>query len=262
MLPVKKRFSMPEVSADSLETPPRPSKKSNMCSDGELELLRLKRDLEFQRMQAAARFIPLRHSPSSSTAPLGQVASVISPETMAVPFPYCEHAAPPFKYRRVTDGIEDLTTIKKSTTSPLDLLSSVSTIVAGRRNSCPETSSVTTTGNVAARTSRAQPILPQEEKYLGQRHPLTGLRHGKGIMRYRNGCRYVGYFVNDCRHGYGKCWYANGCVYSGYWKDNMRHGVGTMTYVNGDVFEGSWENDQRLDSRCLSVEGREVIDVD
>jgi hypothetical protein len=153
--------------------------------------------------------------------------NMVSPDSLApmnvVVFNPASGARLPFPGRRTTvDSAPRLDSAPRQpprrASNPLDLLSSVSAVAAPA---------------------------PETEKYLGQRHPQTKLRHGKGVMKYSNGCRYVGLFHNDVRSGYGKCWYANGCVYAGQWKDGKRHGRGTMTYVNGDIYQGSWEQDQR-----------------
>ena len=90
------------------------------------------------------------------------------------------------------------------------------------------------------------------EQYVGQRHPRTNHRHGKGIMMYSNGCKYIGTFMNDKRHGYGKCYYPPPSTastlhttsqYTGQWKHNKKHGHGKMVYPNGDIYQGSFYND-------------------
>ena len=90
------------------------------------------------------------------------------------------------------------------------------------------------------------------EQYVGQRHPRTNQRHGKGIMMYSNGCKYIGTFMNDKRHGYGKCYYPPPSTastlhttsqYTGQWKHNKKHGHGKMVYPNGDIYQGSFYND-------------------
>ena len=241
MLPVKKRFSMSEVSNASSDTSPKAPKRAKISADDEIDrLLSLRRDLALQRfrLQASAMAHP------SATLPFAFGANTVSPESLSMPFTaaFDGNTAPPmpFPHRRASECVLTQITEEKST-SPLDLLSSVSTIVAGRRSSCPEVSRAP-----PAVSAIAAPVsVPQKEKYLGQRHPQTGLRHGKGIMKYSNGCRYVGFFVDDRRHGYGKCWYDNGSVYAGNWKEGKRDGKGTMTYANGDRYEGSWVQDQR-----------------
>ena len=120
----------------------------------------------------------------------------------------------------------------------LDLLSSVSVLVA-------QTSGRSSQGNLKSHQSILGQDTAPEEMYRGQRHPETDLRQGKGMMKYLNGCQYVGFFVNDKREGYGKCYYPNGSIYTGYWKDGKRHGRGEIRYANGDRFDGEWKEDLR-----------------
>ncbi|KAL3805911.1 hypothetical protein HJC23_007872 [Cyclotella cryptica] len=113
-----------------------------------------------------------------------------------------------------------------STTSPLDLLSSVSSYVASS-------------------SSIPSPKTMSSQKDRGHHHRTAEIHHGKGIMRYSNGCHYVGFFLNEKRHGYGKCWYPNGCVYAGQWEEGKRQGSGKMSYANGDTYDGTWKEDKR-----------------
>jgi len=83
----------------------------------------------------------------------------------------------------------------------------------------------------------------KEVSYIGDRNE-SGQRHGRGIMKYDNGCRYVGRFVNDKRHGFGKVWYPKELgIYTGHWHKNKRCGEGTMSFANGDVYKGQWSMD-------------------
>lgn len=235
MLPVKKRFSSPDATAASSEGSPRATKRASISSENELELLRLKRDLAYQRLQTASRFSPSAGVKNNAIlpVPLSFGSNVISPEAYVMPFSSnmldaASAIRPPFPARRASECI-DLTKDPVSKKNPLDLLSSVSTVVAlsERRNSCPTSSSI-----AVANQQDPAAVTAEAEKYLGQRHPTTGHRHGKGIMvcdiiclhsvdfshrdrclllysylkKYSNGCRYVGFFANDQREGYGKCW--------------------------------------------------------
>eukprot|EP00584_Thalassiosira_punctigera_P020294 CAMPEP_0172551504 /NCGR_PEP_ID=MMETSP1067-20121228/40042_1 /TAXON_ID=265564 ORGANISM="Thalassiosira punctigera, Strain Tpunct2005C2" /NCGR_SAMPLE_ID=MMETSP1067 /ASSEMBLY_ACC=CAM_ASM_000444 /LENGTH=313 /DNA_ID=CAMNT_0013339305 /DNA_START=136 /DNA_END=1077 /DNA_ORIENTATION=+ len=129
--------------------------------------------------------------------------------------------APPFETARDRTGA--------TSRNPLEILSHVSSQIADKVISTPVT--VGTKGG-------------GHPSYLGDRNS-SGQRHGRGIMRYDNGCRYVGVFANDKRHGYGKVWYPDGLgAYVGHWRENKRHGAGTMSFANGDVYEGRWSADR------------------
>jgi hypothetical protein len=95
-----------------------------------------------------------------------------------------------------------------------------------------------------------------EVLYVGERHAITGYRHGRGYMSYKNGCIYIGQFVNDMRHGQGKCKYPNNLgYYTGQWYKNVKFGVGTMTYANGNVYVGEWSNDRHHGKGKLTMKG-------
>jgi len=122
--------------------------------------------------------------------------------------------------------------------TPLEMLSSVSSSIANE-----------TFTKMSAATATTEEKKPQakanikEVSYIGDRNE-SGQRHGRGIMKYDNGCRYVGRFVNDKRHGFGKVWYPKGLgIYTGHWHKNKRCGEGTVSFANGDVYEGQWSMD-------------------
>ncbi len=47
---------------------------------------------------------------------------------------------------------------------------------------------------------------------------LTGKRHGKGVMRYNNGDKYIGDWKNDKRHGRGTLYDENDrIIFRGMW---------------------------------------------
>eukprot|EP00579_Thalassiosira_antarctica_P026430 CAMPEP_0202028086 /NCGR_PEP_ID=MMETSP0905-20130828/63054_1 /ASSEMBLY_ACC=CAM_ASM_000554 /TAXON_ID=420261 /ORGANISM="Thalassiosira antarctica, Strain CCMP982" /LENGTH=320 /DNA_ID=CAMNT_0048591763 /DNA_START=47 /DNA_END=1006 /DNA_ORIENTATION=- len=122
--------------------------------------------------------------------------------------------------------------------NPLEMLSSVSSHIAKK------TLTTTVMKTVAPLKKRKPQANINDDSYVGERN-VSGQRHGRGVMKYDNGCRYVGCFVRGKRHGFGKVWYPNGLgVYTGYWLHNKRHGSGTMSFANGDVYEGQWSVDQ------------------
>ena len=80
------------------------------------------------------------------------------------------------------------------------------------------------------------------EYYIGQW--LDGLRHGKGIIYYKNdSIKYEGDFVNDKYEGNGKYIYGNGDYYIGQWLNDLKHGKGTIYYKNNSIkYEGGFVN--------------------
>ena len=72
----------------------------------------------------------------------------------------------------------------------------------------------------------------------------SGLRNGKGIMKYNNGDEYEGNWEIDKINGEGKMKYNNGDEYIGNWKNNIKEGKGKIIYKNGEEYEGTWLKDQ------------------
>jgi hypothetical protein len=102
---------------------------------------------------------------------------------------------------------------------------------------------------------------------------VEGLKHGRGVMRYYNGNKYVGEFIDDFPEGFGTFTYveigengersgrhryegdfkrgkrqgkglyvsANGDTYTGLFENNLYHGMGTLKSNNGDIYEGEWK---------------------
>jgi len=61
-----------------------------------------------------------------------------------------------------------------------------------------------------------------------------------------DGDNYTGYFLNGVKHGKGIINYKNGDCYDGLWKNNKRNGVGTFTFSGfGRKYKGGWKNDMR-----------------
>ena len=61
-----------------------------------------------------------------------------------------------------------------------------------------------------------------------------------GVLRYGNGDRYEGEFVQMKPGGAGTMRFASGAHYSGHWQDGRPDGAGVFTDIAGDRFEGDW----------------------
>jgi len=83
-------------------------------------------------------------------------------------------------------------------------------------------------------------IYKNGNKYLGIFE--NGKKSKLGIYYFKNGSKYKGYWENNKFNGYGIYYYANGTIYEGYFKDNKRNGVGVVTIPNGDIYESIWNN--------------------
>ena len=53
------------------------------------------------------------------------------------------------------------------------------------------------------------------------------------IVNFR-GVRYEGGWKFGLRHGYGVIAYKDGTIYKGTWQNGKKHGFGTMTYPSGN----------------------------
>jgi hypothetical protein len=54
------------------------------------------------------------------------------------------------------------------------------------------------------------------------------LKHGKGIMYFKDGSMYEGNYWKDKRHGNGKMEYKNGTTYTGEWRNDQWNGKGAL----------------------------------
>jgi len=77
--------------------------------------------------------------------------------------------------------------------------------------------------------------------YEGERNQ-EGEYHGKGVITYPNGEKYVGEWKNGKRNGQGTATFPTGEKYVGEFKDNKRNGQGIFTYLNGEVWEGEFKD--------------------
>eukprot|EP00571_Detonula_confervacea_P011235 CAMPEP_0172298706 /NCGR_PEP_ID=MMETSP1058-20130122/1239_1 /TAXON_ID=83371 /ORGANISM="Detonula confervacea, Strain CCMP 353" /LENGTH=352 /DNA_ID=CAMNT_0013007993 /DNA_START=56 /DNA_END=1114 /DNA_ORIENTATION=+ len=176
------------------------------------------------------------------------------------------NSLPVLPFEKIRQQKQRTVAVASASQNPLEMLSRVSSQVADKTiaKTQPPTRTPTTappankkpasSQQVNSATAAAVASTPKDEEcYVGEQNS-TNQRHGRGIMAYPNGCRYVGCFINDKRHGYGKCWYPNGLgIYTGYWKDNKKHGRGTMRYANGDVYEGEWMGDRPNGTGTLTM---------
>ncbi|ELR20947.1 MORN repeatcontaining protein [Acanthamoeba castellanii str. Neff] len=92
-----------------------------------------------------------------------------------------------------------------------------------------------------------QRVKPYHERYVGQIR--RGRWEGRGRLVYsaddpRGRIDYDGEFRAGRRHGKGKLRWRNGCIYKGSWKDDMMQGNGSMKWPTGQVYKGGWENNQ------------------
>jgi len=98
------------------------------------------------------------------------------------------------------------------------------------------------------------------DKYEGDW--VQGLRHGKGTyISKAAGCKYEGEYVDDLKSGQGKYTYATGDVYEGSWVQGKRHGLGKYTYKeNGGVYEGEWVDGVKQGKGTYTFESGDIFE--
>merc|ERR1712024_111788 len=83
-------------------------------------------------------------------------------------------------------------------------------------------------------------------------------RHGKGVLTWRNGNKYVGDFLDNQIHGFGTKTYKDGRIYEGNWREGRREGYGHLTHQDGSHYIGKYRANQKhdLSGNALSVSAR------
>lgn len=61
-----------------------------------------------------------------------------------------------------------------------------------------------------------------------------GVRHGKGILKFRNGAEYDGQWARGRMDGYGSYLWPDAKIYKGTWESGLRHGEGTLSFPSGE----------------------------
>ena len=70
-------------------------------------------------------------------------------------------------------------------------------------------------------------------------------RHGRGVLRWTSGDKYVGDWCAGERTGHGLLIYASGDRFEGAWSADKKHGRGTYWSANGYRYDGVWCHDRR-----------------
>ena len=74
----------------------------------------------------------------------------------------------------------------------------------------------------------------------------NGLKHGKGVLKYKSGAMYEGEFLNGFKHGKGTMKYISGNYYEGYYKFDKKSGYGEMYWITkNETYKGFWEKDKQ-----------------
>ena len=83
--------------------------------------------------------------------------------------------------------------------------------------------------------------------YFGEYKKLEMIPHGKGILFYRNGDHYYGYFQNGKKSKLGTYFFRKNLgYYKGEWLENKMNGYGIYYLKNKNIFyEGEFENNKK-----------------
>ena len=82
-------------------------------------------------------------------------------------------------------------------------------------------------------------------KYYGEWDIAKNIRHGRGILAWTEGSKYIGYWVNDKANIKGKLIHNDGDIYEGEWINDKPNGKGTYIHKDGTIYEGEWKNDKQ-----------------
>ena len=85
----------------------------------------------------------------------------------------------------------------------------------------------------------------ENTKYYGEWDIAKNVRHGRGILAWSEGSKYIGYWVNDRANIRGKLIHNDGDIYDGEWIDDKPNGKGTYIHKDGTIYEGEWKNDKQ-----------------
>ena len=73
--------------------------------------------------------------------------------------------------------------------------------------------------------------------YSGQISRLHKKPHGLGVMQYKSGAKYVGYFKKGRKKGMGRWSYNNGDVFYGLWNKDEPI-IGLEKTISGEIYNG------------------------
>lgn len=84
---------------------------------------------------------------------------------------------------------------------------------------------------------------------------------GYGILEFKDGVKYEGFWNHGLPHGTGTYFNAKtGEGYCGFFENGLRHGKGRMIYKNKEIYEGSWYKDNALGWGKLEIPNKGTFD--
>nr|XP_054750353.1 alsin-like isoform X1 [Lytechinus pictus] len=95
---------------------------------------------------------------------------------------------------------------------------------------------------------------------------LNGKCNGKGTLRWPDGRKYTGSFVQGVQHGHGVLTVpgpdpSKQEIFEGQWLEGKMHGVGILRYQNGDVYEGEFQDGVKHGHGTLQIGNAAVHDI-
>jgi hypothetical protein len=83
--------------------------------------------------------------------------------------------------------------------------------------------------------------------------------HGYGEFKWKDGKKYLGYYVNDKKEGFGIYYWASpNRVYIGFWKGGKQDGIGK--YINPKLTRyGLWKNGERVNWFNTEIEAMDFL---
>ncbi|XP_071484586.1 alsin-like [Diadema antillarum] len=95
---------------------------------------------------------------------------------------------------------------------------------------------------------------------------LNGKPNGKGILRWPDGKKYTGNFLQGLQQGHGVLTIpgpdpSQQEVYEGQWHDGRMHGVGVLRYHNGSVYQGEFQDGVLHGHGTLQIGNTAVQDI-
>lgn len=85
---------------------------------------------------------------------------------------------------------------------------------------------------------------------------VNNLRHGKGVMKNKDGSVYKGDWKDGQRSGEGVFYYVNGDIYSGQWEKGLKHGLGVYTFANNKgEYRGAWNEGNFVEGQWTMTDG-------
>ena len=100
--------------------------------------------------------------------------------------------------------------------------------------------------------------------YYGEFSKDQLLSHGRGIIIYKNGAQYFGYFQNGKKSKYGIYIFENSASYQGEWLENEMHGYGEYFYQSGSnnlFYEGYFDHNKKNGPGILSLKNGTVYEA-